>query len=191
MPFDPFGDYATRGYLRNVNGLKNPALIKREEHYAYKRNVQTATAYLQKQKTLSFKQVKQVHHLIFGDFYPWAGQDRGENAAHLLISKAGIEFQLPQFIATGVTYALNQAEDSAFMRAHPGTVLGNLCYAHPFLDGNGRTILTCFAELLRRAKMRIDWNSIHAAEYLRALAQEIEAPNHGYLDAYLQPFCVD
>jgi cell filamentation protein len=32
MPFDPFGDFATRGYLRNFAGEKDPEAIKHLEH---------------------------------------------------------------------------------------------------------------------------------------------------------------
>jgi cell filamentation protein len=32
MAFDPFGDHATRGYLRNVAGELDPERVKRLEH---------------------------------------------------------------------------------------------------------------------------------------------------------------
>lgn len=32
MIFDPFGDYETLGYLRNVDGLKDREIIKIQEH---------------------------------------------------------------------------------------------------------------------------------------------------------------
>ncbi len=35
MTFDPFGDFATRGYLRNVAGEKDPNKVKRLEHGSF------------------------------------------------------------------------------------------------------------------------------------------------------------
>lgn len=35
MTFDPFGDFETRGYLRNFAGEKNPEFVKRLEHEAF------------------------------------------------------------------------------------------------------------------------------------------------------------
>ena len=74
------------------------------------------------------------------------------------------------------------------MRSKPGTVLGNLAYAHPFLDGNGRTILTVHAELCRRAGIHIAWREVDKATYLIALTQEINDPSQGHLDRFLAPF---
>lgn len=35
MPFDPFGDFACRGYLRNFAGEQDPERIKRLEIVAF------------------------------------------------------------------------------------------------------------------------------------------------------------
>ena len=35
MSFDPFGDFETRGYLRNVFGEKDPNIIKYLEHSSF------------------------------------------------------------------------------------------------------------------------------------------------------------
>jgi hypothetical protein len=42
MPFDPFGDFATRGYLRNFAGEKDPEAIKHIQHHAFAANGLTA-----------------------------------------------------------------------------------------------------------------------------------------------------
>ena len=39
MIFDPFGDFETRGYLRNVFAEKDPAIIKRLEHQAFRQRI--------------------------------------------------------------------------------------------------------------------------------------------------------
>ena len=35
MTFDPFNDFETRGYLHNVFGEKDPAIVKRLEHSSF------------------------------------------------------------------------------------------------------------------------------------------------------------
>ena len=66
--------------------------------------------------------------------------------------------------------------------------MGYLAYGHPFLDGNGRTIMVVHAELAERAGISIDWSATSKVAYLNALTQEIERPGAGHLDAYLKPF---
>ena len=44
MPFDPFGDFETRGTLRNLAVEKDPERVRRLEHHAFAANVMTALA---------------------------------------------------------------------------------------------------------------------------------------------------
>ena len=62
------------------------------------------------------------------------------------------------------------------MAAKPGEVMGYFAYGHPFLDGNGRTIMVVHAELAERAGISIDWSATTKIGYLDALTQEIERP---------------
>ena len=66
--------------------------------------------------------------------------------------------------------------------------MGLFAYGHPFLDGNGRTMLLVHAKLCFRAGMSVDWTRTQKDSYLRALTLEIEAPNDGHPDAYRAPF---
>jgi cell filamentation protein len=77
------------------------------------------------------------------------------------------------------------------MKAKPGEIMGYLAYGHPFLDGNGRTIMTVHSVLAQRAGFSIDWSGTTKDAYLDALTREIENPPKGYLDAYLKPFMRD
>ena len=74
------------------------------------------------------------------------------------------------------------------MKARPGEIMGYLAYGHPFLDGNGRTIMTVHSVLAQRAGFSIDWSATKKDDYLDALTREIENPSKGHLDAYLKPF---
>ena len=66
--------------------------------------------------------------------------------------------------------------------------MGYLAFAHPFLDGNGRAIVTLFSVLAQRAGFSINWSETDKDAYLDALTKEIEVPSKGHLDDYLKPF---
>ena len=72
--------------------------------------------------------------------------------------------------------------NQSHMRARPGEVMGHLAFGHPFLDGNGRTLLLVHSELCRRAGFSIDWPRTRKADYLAALTKEIESPGKDILD---------
>nr|WP_245438794.1 Fic family protein [Bradyrhizobium sp. SK17] len=74
------------------------------------------------------------------------------------------------------------------MREKPGEVMGYLAYGHPFLDGNGRTIMVAHSILAQRAGFSIDWASTDKAAYLQALTKELDNPCKGILDKYLEPY---
>jgi len=74
------------------------------------------------------------------------------------------------------------------MASDPGELLGTLAYGHPFLDGNGRTIMVVHTELATRAGIHIDWAGTDKQDYLAALTQELDRPGKGELDSFLKPF---
>lgn len=190
MTFDPFGDFATRGYLRNHAGQKDMAKVKDLEHDAFRGNVERALHHLGRVEALSFEDVKKTHETLFGDVYPWAGQDRRQTAPEIAVGKGG-NFDLfshPDDSRRATDMALGMAADRATMHAKPGEIMGLLAYAHPFLDGNGRTIMTVHTELCRRAGMHIDWSQTNKTDYLNALARELDAPGEGHLETYLKPY---
>lgn len=196
MSFDPFGDFETAGYLQNSLRLKDPIEVKESEHLSFEASIEDALACLAKRKPITFQTVLKVHKTLFSGFYPWAGKDRNELVPHLAVFKGShndprsTAFERPEFIKKSVDYALKLAADKKHFREHPGEVMGQLAFAHPFLDGNGRTILLVFMELCYRAKFAIDWSKTNKDDYLRALSDEIREPGQGLLDNYLKPFRV-
>ena len=188
MTFDPFGDFATRGYLRNKAGLHDPDAVKTFEHTAFLDKLDDALAYLRSAKRLTYNHVSRVHKIIFEDVYPWAGQDRAQTAPDIAVTKGRVLFAHPNDARAAVDYALRLGQDKAIMASRPGEVMGYLAYGHPFLDGNGRTIMTVHAALAQRAGISIDWASTDKTAYLTALTAEIDEPGRFHLDTYLKPF---
>lgn len=197
MIFDPFGDYETAGYLQNVFGLKNPDEVKQSEHLVFELGIEDALSYLSSLTDINYKSILEVHKILFADFYPWAGKDRNELVPGLAVFKGTSDnphhtaFEHPQSIALAVEYALRLASNYEQFRNKPGEVMGLLAFAHPFLDGNGRTILLVFMELSYRAGFAVDWSMTNKDTYLQALSAEIADPAKGWLDNYLRPFVVD
>jgi cell filamentation protein len=188
MAFDPFGDRDTRGYLQNRLGTNNPAVVVRLEAHAFAANVLPALDALKRTARPGYEQIQDTHRILFSSVYPWAGQDRATLAPNLAITKAGLTdlFSHPADVRRAAEYGLDMGLDPRHMRGHPGEVFGALAYAHPFFDGNGRTIMTVHADLARRADFHIDWASIDKAEFLSALTAELRQPKSA-LDALIVP----
>lgn len=188
MTFDPFGDFESRGYLRNTKGLKDPEAVRLFEHIAFRLNVADALAALQAACPLRYRDVLDTHKRLFSEVYPWAGQDREATASRIAVGRAGRYdlFAHPQDARRAVEHALDMAADPVRMGAKPGEVMGLLCHGHPFLEGNGRTLMTVHAELCRRAGFRVAWEGVAKPDYLAALTRELEQPGKA-LDTLLAP----
>lgn len=192
MTFDPFGDFTTRGYLRNIARSKDRAIVRQMEHSAFTTGLPAAFEALLKRETLAYRDVLATHRTLFEPVYPWAGQDRAITTPDLAISKGDgksrVRFADPNDIRRSVDYGLKLGQDKTAMAAKPGEVMGYLAFGHPFLDGNGRTIMVVHCVLAHRAGIRIAWASTDKDPYLKALTCEVEDPGKGHLDAYLKPF---
>jgi cell filamentation protein, protein adenylyltransferase len=188
---DPFGDYQTEGYLRNMFKEKDLEIVGHLETAAFETQVLQAIRYLRKQPTINYEHITGTHRQLFDSLYPWAGQDRSENARHIAIVKAGYKtlFAHPADVRKAAEYALDRAKDN-YLRDHPGEVFGYLAHAHPFLEGNGRTILTVYTELCRRGGFHIRWEAIDKDTFLRILTDELLKPGSSMnelLLRYAQP----
>ena len=188
MTFDPFGDFETQGYLRNLAKEKDPDIVRRLEHSSFMTGIDAALERLANVKHLSYADVLETHKILFEAVYPWAGQDRTTTAPDHAISRGPVLFAHPDNIQRAAHYALAHGQDREFMREKPGVIMGYLAYAHPFLDRNGRTIMVLHGVMAQRAGFSIDWATTGKADYLAALTKELDDPDKGYLDAYLKPY---
>jgi cell filamentation protein len=91
---DPFGDYQTdQGYLRNFFKEKDLTIIGRLETAAFEDQVHEVIRFLRRLPTINYEHITETHKRLFDSVYPWAGQDRADNAPHLAIVKAGYKTQ--------------------------------------------------------------------------------------------------
>jgi cell filamentation protein len=188
VTFDPSGDFETRGYLRNVARTKDLKIVRQMEHASFTTGLDAAFAQLAARKQLSHTDMLSTHQILFDAVYPWAGQDRLTNAPSIGVSKGPVLFARPDLIRRTIDYALEKGQDKAFMREKPGEIMGHLAYGHPFLDGNGRTMMVVHSVLTQRAGFSINWAATDKTDYLNALTEEIENPKAAALDKYLKPF---
>jgi len=188
VTFDPFGDFETRGYLRNSAGEKDTAIVRRLEHTSFTTGIDDAFARLAKKKQLTYADVLDTHKILFEAVYPWAGHDRATTSPDIAVSRGAVLFAHPKSIQNAIEHGLKLGNDPKAMRGRPGEVMGYLAYGHPFLDGNGRTIMVIHAVLAQRAAFSIDWAATDKNAYLDALTRELDDPGKGILDAYLKPY---
>ncbi len=120
MSFDPFGDFETRGYLRNVEAEKDPKVVKHLEHIAFASGLPEALAYLRKKNVIEYRDVIKVHGILFEPFYPWAGKDRIAVAPKIAVVRGAVEFAFPQKIRDAADLGLRIGNDPDKMRNHPG-----------------------------------------------------------------------
>lgn len=187
-PFDPFGDFDQAGYLQNNLGLSDPEEVKTVEHATFLANLSDAIEALRTSKAVTYQSFLDTHRILFGDFYPWAGRDRNEVAAEMQISKGpNVVFAIGADIRRAIDYGLRLA-DAPGLRQAPGAVMGYFAHGHPFLDGNGRTLMLVFGELCFRHGFSIAWERTSKSDYLNALTEELATPEKGILDRYLTQF---
>lgn len=186
--FDPFKDFLVAGYLRNVRKDKDEATIKLFEHTLFRANLPDALQFLASRRTLAYNDFLQVHKILFSAYYPWAGQDRATTLPDNAVGKAGITFSHPHDAKRAVDEGLRLGQIPDVMKKKSGEVMGLFAYGHPFLDGNGRTMLLVHLELSYRAGFSIAWADTDKQNYLDALSHEINRPGRGLLDDYLLRF---
>ncbi|MOA02175.1 Adenosine monophosphate-protein transferase VbhT [compost metagenome] len=148
---------------------------------------------MQKQRgPLTYPHFLRVHYILFHEFYPWAGSDRYQLGVGRIVTKGqGVQFELSENCQQAVEWGLNDGNDKERMRRRPGGIMGAFAWGHPFLDGNGRTMLLVHAELCHRAGFSIDWIASKKHEYLDALTHELVHPQSQRLNSYFAGLMVE
>jgi cell filamentation protein len=187
---DPFEDYQTAGYLRNVYQEKDLRVVGHLETAAFEQEVLPTVRFLRRVPVLGYQHVTETHYRLFNSLYPWAGQDRSVTAPRIAIVKGGHNklFAHPADCQRAAQFALTNGQDAPYLRAHTGEVFAYLAHAHPFLEGNGRTILTIFSELTRRAGFHIEWEAIGKIEFLDTLTRELLDPGKKIMDELVHQY---
>lgn len=174
MTFDPFADFQERGYLRNVHGLKDMALVKGLENLTFQATLEETLGWLSRQDNLNYACLLETHKRLFEGLYPWAGQDRTQTSPNKTVVKGNLVFANPEEI--------QRAFNAGLREKTPGRMLGQWAYAHPFLECNGRALFTFLSEYLHRECKLIMWSELNSYAFLRALTKQMEDPKDPELD---------
>ena len=112
----------------------------------------------------TIKGLQQIHAYLFGGLYDYAGQIRQKN-----ISKGGFQFAVSHFLGD----TLKQIEampETTFNQIVDKYVEMNI--AHPFMEGNGRSMRVWLDLMLKRHLQKcVDWSKIGKQDYLNAMVQ--------------------
>ncbi len=137
-----------------------------------------------------FRHLSKIHNHIFKDVYDWAGKPRVEE-----ISKGNTDFAPSRFAVQGL-------EDTVFKDIKKDNYLkgmsvdklseklanyyGELNFAHPFREGNGRTQREFIKELAAKNGYKLEWENIDKDKLLNATIEATKNLKYDNLSKLLE-----
>jgi len=110
--------------------------------------------------------LRQIHAYLFGGLYDFAGQIRTKN-----ISKGGFHFASAQFLQETLK-SIEAMPERTFDEIIDKYVEMNA--AHPFMEGNGRSMRIWLDLLLKKSIQRcVDWSQVGKKAYLSAMERSV------------------
>jgi cell filamentation protein len=86
--------------------------VKVLEHTFFEANLEDAFEFLGTVKgALTYKHFLKVHHILFNDFYPWAGQDRLQLGVGQFVEKGNFQFEVPSLAQRAVKWGLEMGNN--------------------------------------------------------------------------------
>ncbi len=106
--------------------------------------------------------LRQIHAYLFGGLYDFAGQIRSKN-----ISKNGFAFANALFLSETLQKIEAMPEDTTVNIVHK---YAEMNIAHPFLEGNGRSMRIWLDLILKKSlAVCVDWSRIDKKAYMEAM----------------------
>lgn len=148
----------------NKLGITNQAELKLKEELLSKKRAKQLieTGKLFEFEVGTFKGLAAIHQYLFQDIYDFAGKIREVNLA-----KGDFAFAPRMFLDQSLEYLdkLPQANFDEIVDKY-----AEMNIAHPFREGNGRSMRLWLDNMLRAKLGKIvDWNNIDKNEYLNAM----------------------
>lgn len=168
--------YPGTNTLKNHFNIKDPEALQELESAYYYINLNKPFP----QGGFDYVHLKAVHKHLFGDVYPWAGQERTVD-----ISKGSSYFGHTQFLSKALDKIFsNLKKDNYLQGLERPDFCSKLAYyfneinaAHPFREGNGRTLRLFCEYLSLNAGYKLQWQNADAAEYLNASITGFQGDN--------------
>lgn len=150
--------------LDNKLGINNQIeLANVEERLTKKKAMQLfETGDLENFEVGTFKGLSQIHKYLFEDIYDFAGKIRKEN-----ISKNNFRFASAVYLEEALE-KIDKMPQSNFDEIIEKYIEMNV--AHPFREGNGRSIRIWLDQILKKGiNQVIDWSKVDKEDYLLAM----------------------
>ena len=150
--------------LRNKLALDNPVeLARAEERISKQKAIQLwQSDELKNLQTGTFEKLAQIHKRLFKEIYYFAGKLRDEN-----ISNGNFRFASVLYLREAVL-SVEKMPQKTFEQIIAKYVEMNV--AHPFREGNGRSMRLWLDDILRRElACVVDWSRVDKNKYLQAM----------------------
>ena len=150
--------------LENKLNINDPAELAREEERISKKKAKEMfeTGFLKTLDAGTFETLKQINKYLFEDIYEFAGEIRKENIANGNFRFTPIIY-LEESIKT-----IEKMPQSTYEEIIEKYVEMNI--AHPFREGNGRSIRIWLDLILKKElNLVVDWSMIDKTDYLLAM----------------------
>lgn len=163
---DPYCYPGTNVLINKLNIRDNDALYKAEELLYSAKSAEPLP-----KGNFDYNHLKAIHKHFFGDLYEWAGKERTVD-----IVKGNSYFAHNKFIESEVNKQLAKLKNENFLQGTDKTSFckQSSCYfneinaAHPFREGNGRTLRAFFDLLTEQAGYKLNWDKVKVDEYIQA-----------------------
>lgn len=182
MAADPYLD-PTSGVLANKLGLTDADALQWAEAFHAKTAAPDAMKFADGVAHLNEQAFKQIHRLLFGAVYEWAGEFR---TVYIRKEEGGLPFTAPDRLEGQMGERILPAfrrtaqraggDDRVFADAL-GVCWGEINALHPMREGNGRTTQIFINALAHRYGRDIDWRKV-SREVEHAAAQAAMTPDY-------------
>ena len=150
--------------LENLLGLTDSAALAREEERISKEKALALfdSGALERLEAGTVASLKAIHKYLFGEIYRFAGECRTVNLA-----KGSFRFASLRYLDAALE-SIEEMPQSTFDEIVEKYVEMNI--AHPFREGNGRS-MRIWLDLMLRAELRrvVDWSKVEKEDYLFAM----------------------
>lgn len=150
--------------LENKLGIDNPSELAREEERISKKKAMELfeKGLLDKMEAGRFSSLKAIHKYLFEDIYDFVGKIRKVN-----IAKGNFRFA-PLMYLEAALENIDKMPQSTFDEIIEKYVEMNI--AHPFREGNGRSIRIWLDLILKKEIGQVvDWSKVDKEDYLLAM----------------------
>lgn len=175
---DPY-TYPNTDVLRNKENIRDFDVLQKAERDA---SIIRATELAKKPIDGNFdlSHLQKIHKKLFGDTYEWAGELRTID-----ISKGNSKFAHFFYIQSFLDDTFKKLKKENCLKGfeidkfseRTAFYMGEINAAHPFREGNGRTIREFISQLAKANNYKISWDNISQKDMIQASIHSMNGDN--------------